>query len=153
MNKRWTVSLIVVLCFFMANVFVAVSLQAQSKKLCCVAGTYQGFQISAAKPNCPRPEKENFTMEIKQEEPCNDKVWGTITDASSLVNNWKGTLSKGLRGCCRLVGSFTTPPGNTVKFEGNLCRKLGKWQGKGTWVEINSSNPCKGSGTWEMTQI
>jgi len=93
-------------------------------------------------------------MVIKQVAPCTAAVGGTITDSSGLVNNWTGTLSRGLlRGCCVLEGSFITPSGNTVKFRGNICLKLGKWQAKGTWVEIKSPDPCRGSGTWQMSQI
>jgi len=153
-NKKCKVTLMIALFFFVFGSLSVISLPAQAKRLCCVAGKYEGFQINYAKPNCPTPLKEKFTMVLKQVAPCTADVGGTITDSSGLVNNWTGTLSPGLlRGCCVLEGSFLTPGGNTLKFKGNICLKLGKWQAKGTWVEIKSSNPCKGSGTWQMSQI
>ncbi len=136
---------------FLSAMLFGLPLAAKEKKLCCVAGTYTGSQINTSRPNCPPPEKENFTMVIKQIN-CGANVSGTITDSSGLVNHWKGTLSKGPRNCCILNGSFLTPSGLTLKFQGTLCFNLGKWYGKGTWEEVDSPEPCKGSGTWEMTQ-
>ena len=131
-----------------------VSLSALSGAICCVAGTYEGFQINYVKPNCPTPAKEKFTMVIKQMVPCTAAVGGTVVDSSGTENHWTGTLSRSLmRGCCALEGSFLTPSGNTVKFKGTICLKLGKWQAKGTWEEIGSTDPCRGKGTWQMSQI
>jgi hypothetical protein len=134
--------------------FMAVSqLYPLDKKVCCVAGRYNGWQQNYVKPNCPKPLKEKFVMVLKQERGCGPNVWGTITDSSGLVNNWTGTLSLGLRGCCKLEGSFLTPGGDLVKFSGTICMTLGKWKAKGTWVEIGSTDPCRGSGVWEMAQL
>jgi hypothetical protein len=154
-NKKLYVAWMVALFLVVAGLLAAVSLQAQARELCCIAGTYEGFQLNYARPNCPIPEKQNFTMVIKQMRPCAADIGGTITDSSGMVSNWTGILSRGLRGCCVLEGSFLTPSGNTVTFKGTICKKkpLGKWQAKGTWVELRSSDPCKGGGTWEMTQI
>ncbi len=139
---------------FFAGTAAVVSLPAQALKLCCIAGKYEGSQINYAKPNCPKPLPEKFIMEIAQERGCGARLKGTVTDSSGTVSNWNGNLSPGLRGCCKLEGSFLTPGGNTVKFTGSICRnRLGKWQAKGTWEEIGSTDPCKGSGTWQMTQV
>ncbi|MBN2345152.1 MAG: hypothetical protein JXO51_02100 [Candidatus Aminicenantes bacterium] len=147
MKRRSSVILLAVLLLSFAF------LQVLPAKVCCVAGKYEGFQLHYAKPNCPPPVKQAFTMVIKQLKPCAAAIGGTVTDSSGVVSNWTGTLSLGLRRCCRLEGSFITPSGNTVKFRGTICLKLGKWQAKGTWEEIGSTDPCKGSGTWEMTHI
>lgn len=139
---------------FIAGMAAAISLPAQALKLCCVAGKYEGYQVNTAKPNCPAPAKEPFTMVIEQELNCGPKLKGTILDIAGTVNHWTGTLTRGLRRCCKLEGSFLTPGGNPVKFTGSICRNsLGKWQAKGTWVEVGSTDPCKGSGTWQMTQV
>ena len=154
MNKEIKRGFFMTLGFVLILSLLAIApLQGQIKKVCCLAGNYAGSQINYAKPNCPPPVNENFTMLIKQMKPCTAAVGGTITDAAGMVNNWTGTLSPGLRGCCVLEGSFLTPSGNTVKFTGTFCLKLGKWQAKGTWVEVSSSDPCRGSGTWEAKQI
>lgn len=140
-------------------VFVAavasVSLPAQLGKLCCINGKYEGWQINYAKPNCPKPAKENFTMTIDQERGCGSALKGTVIDSAGTVNNWTGKLATALRGCCKLEGKFLTPSGNTVVFKGTICRVAlgGKWQAKGTWEEIGSTDPCRGSGTWQMSQI
>jgi hypothetical protein len=155
MNKKRNAALLATLFALVVGLLPVAFLQAQAKELCCVAGKYEGFQINYAKPNCPTPVKQDFTMVIKQLRPCAAAVGGTITDSAGVVNNWTGTLKRGLRGCCVLEGSFLTPSGNTVKFKGTLClnSKLGKWQAKGTWEEIGSSDPCRGSGTWQMSQV
>jgi hypothetical protein len=153
MNKKFK-AIFMSASFFLVAVLLSVSsLPALGGRLCCVAGKYEGFQLNYAKPNCPTPEKQLFTMVIKQGVPCAADVGGTITDSAGLVNNWTGTLSSGLRGCCVLEGSFLTPSGHTVKFRGTLCLRLGKWHASGTWAEIKSLDPCKGSGTWKMSQI
>ncbi len=154
MNKKIRADLLVALFIFIVGLLAAVSLPAQIGRLCCIAGKYEGFQVNYAKPNCPKPIKENFTMVVKQMAPCAADIGGTVTDSLGVVNNWTGTLARGRGGCCTLEGSFLTPSGNTVTFKGTICKtKLGKWKAKGTWVEFKSSDPCKGSGIWEMTQV
>lgn len=154
MNQGIKKGFIIPLAFGLIISLLAMApLQGQAKGVCCIAGDYAGSQINDAKPNCPPPVKENFTMLIKQKQPCLTTIGGTITDSSRTVNNWTGTLSRGPRGCCLLEGSFITPSGNTVKFKGTICLRFGKWHVKGTWTEIGSSDPCRGIGTWEATQI
>ena len=149
-KKVFFIALSFILVYFL---FFVAPLQGKAKKSCCIAGNYEGFQINYAKPNCKTPLKEEFTMVIKQMKPCTEAVEGTITDSSALVSNWTGTVRPGLRGCCLFEGSFLTPSGNTVTFKGTICLKLTKWQVKGTWEETKPSDPCRGSGTWEATQI
>jgi hypothetical protein len=123
-------------------------------KLCCVAGEYRGSQTANQLPNCPPPKAETFTMTIKQAVGCGADVWGTITDASGHVNNFKGTLRPGPRGCCVLDGNFSDParPGHLVKFTGTMCRTAGKWHATGTFTEVNSGDPCKKGGVWKIVQ-
>jgi len=146
------------LAFVLALIIVgglsAISLPAQSLELCCIAGTYEGFQVNYAKPNCPAPMKEKFTMVIRQMKPCSASIGGTIVDSSGTVSNWTGTLRRGLRHCCLLEGTTIVIPGvNPVKFKGTICQRHGKWQIKGTWEEIGVTDPCRGSGTWQAAQI
>ena len=132
MNKKLKVTWMVALMIVAVGLLPALSLQAQEKGLCCVAGKYEGFQLNYAKPNCPKPVKEKFTMLIKQKTPCTSVVGGTITDSSGLVNNWTGTLSRGLlRGCCVLEGSFVTPGGNTGQIQGQYLPEPRQVAGQG----------------------
>ena len=150
-NKR--VFIIALSFILMAGLFSTVPLPGQVKKLCCISGKYAGSHVLTAKPNCPRPVKETFTMVIKQKEPCAAALGGTISDASGTVSRWTGTLSPGRRGCCLLEGSSISPSGDTVNFKGTICLTFGKWKIKGTWEESGSTDPCRGSGTWEASQI
>jgi hypothetical protein len=153
MNKKSNVVLPIALFALVFSLLLPVSLPAQLGKLCCIAGTYEGFQVPYAKPNCRFPQKQTFTMVVMQAKLCAAEIKGTVTDSSGVVSDWTGVLSLGRRGCCRLEGHFLTPSGNTVVFKGTICQKHGKWKATGTWEEINSSDPCKGAGTWEMTHI
>jgi len=121
-------------------------------KLCCVAGEYRGSHINNQLPNCPVPQSETFSMTLKQGIGCGANVWGTILSPSGEIQNFNGTLTRGARGCCVITAKFGTR-GHVTTFTGTLCMRLGKWQAKGTYTEINSSDPCKKSGTWEMKQI
>jgi len=143
----------VILVLIIIGGLAAISLPAQSLELCCIAGTYKGFQVNYAKPNCPVPVKEKFTMVIKQMKPCSESIGGTIVDSSGTVSNWTGTLRRGLRRCCLLEGTILAPGGNPVKFKGTICQQFGKWQIKGTWEEIGNTDPCRGSGTWQAAQV
>ena len=129
--------------------------QTPKAKLCCIAGDYAGVNVANALPRCPAPKKETFTMTISQARGCGADVRGTITSASGDVNNFTGTLSPGLRGCCALTASFSDPghPGHVVTFTGTFCMGLDKkWHAKGTYTETNSGDPCKKGGIWDMTQ-
>lgn len=153
MKRRSPFATLLLACAFLATVAVA-ALPAQALKLCCVSGKYEGYQVHAVKPNCPKPVKQTFTMVLEQERGCGANTKGTILDSAGTASHWIGTLAPGLRGCCKLEGSFLTPSGNTVKFRGTICRNaLGKWQAKGTWEEIGAPDPCKAGGSWQMSQI
>lgn len=152
MKKRWQGMNGVLLAAMAISLLLIEPLSAQPKKACCIAGSYPGYQINTARPHCPPPQKEAFTMVIRQDSSCGTSVWGTITDSSGVVSNWKGTLTPSPGRCCVLKGSFTTSDGHTITFQGTFCRKLGKWQAKGTWEETPSGDPCRGSGTWQVKQ-
>lgn len=154
MREKKHGALAFVLALIIVGGLAAISLPAQALELCCIAGTYEGFQVNYAKPNCPAPVKEKFTMVIKQMKPCSASIRGTIVDSSGTMSNWTGTLRRGLRRCCLLEGTtIVAPGGNPVKFKGTICQQFGKWQIKGTWEEIGNTDPCRGSGTWQAAQV
>ena len=129
--------------------------QTPKGKLCCIGGTYSGTNQANAMRGCPAPVKEPFTMTIRQSLGCGAEVKGTITGASGDVNSYTGTLTAGQRRCCVLTGSFSdsSHPGHVVNFTGTFC--LGadkKWHAKGTFTEVNSGDPCKTGGTWQVSQ-
>jgi hypothetical protein len=128
--------------------------QTLATKLCCIAGDYKGSQAADPLPNCPTPKSEKFAMTILQAR-CGADIAGTITDASGHVSEFKGALSRGLKGCCVLNASFSDPgrPGHLVSFTGTFCQRMNKWRAKGTYKETNSGDPCKKGGTWEITQL
>ena len=128
--------------------------QTTPLKTCCIAGDYRGSQTPDPLPNCPVPKPELFSMTIQQALGCGSEVWGRITDASGHVNQFRGTVRQGLRGCCELVGSFGDPkrPGHVVAFKGTLCQQLGKWHATGTFTETNGGDPCKKGGVWRIDQ-
>jgi len=100
------------------------------------------------------PKPEAFTMTISQANGCGADVWGRISDSSGHVSEFKGTLTRGLRGCCVLKASFSDPghPGHVVNFTGEFCKHGTTWQASGTYTETNSGDPCKTKGTWKVTQ-
>ncbi len=128
--------------------------QPQPGKLCCIAGVYHGTQTPDPLPNCPVPKAETFSITFAQTPACGADVWGTITSASGNVNQFKGTLRPGSRGCCVLEASFSDPkrPGHLVTFKGTFCHQMGKWQASGAFTEVNSGDPCKKGGVWKIEQ-
>jgi hypothetical protein len=153
MSKMMKAALLVALLALAFGPLSTASLGAQIFKPCCIAGNYRGEQAPYAKPNCPPPKTQSFTMVVVQGRPCLAAVKGTVTDASGVARAWTGTLSPGPRGCCAFEGSFVTAGGNTVKFKGTFCLKLGKWKAEGTWEEIKCTDPCQATGKWWMTQV
>ncbi len=133
-------------------IFAALLINAAVKP-CCVAGFYSGTTLSKALSNCPHPEAEGFKMEIKQFPECNSKISGTVTGSSGGVSTLSGTVTRESRGCCKIEGLVIDASGKEVLFNGKLCLVKGKWIGKGTYYEPQSSNPCKKEGTWRMEQI
>ena len=140
---------------FLTLAATVLSAQVRRLKLCCIAGDYKGSQVHSQLPDCPLPKSENFTMAISQARGCGTDVWGTITSSSGELNKFKGTLSRGPKGCCVLNASFSSPghPEHVVTLTGTFCRKLAKWTANGIYTEINSGDPCKQSGTWQLQQI
>jgi hypothetical protein len=131
--------------------------QVIPEKLCCIAGNYRGSHTSAAGLGCPPPVTETFSMSLKQGINCNAEIWGTIIDAAGVVNNFKGKLTRGPRGCCVMNGKFGLP-GHVTTFTGTICKVLilGVWKWRvtnGTAAEEYSGIGCKHTSTWEMTQI
>ena len=155
-NPRRTVTRLASALTALILVAVAAWLPAQTPKgkLCCIAGEYAGSNIPDQMPRCPVPTATAFTMTIVQARDCGAEVSGRITDAEGHVNAFKGTLSRGLRGCCVLTASSSNPgePGDVVDFKGTFCKRGTKWQASGTYTETNSSDPCKTKGTWKITQ-
>jgi len=160
MNTR-TYRMAAPLAFTLAFAAVGVALvatwlpaQTLPGKLCCIAGDYRGSQTPDPLPNCPVPKAELFSMTISQAPGCGADVWGTITSASSEVNQFKGTLRPGSRGCCVIEASFSQPkrPGHLVKFKGTFCQQMGKWHANGAFTEVNSGDPCKKGGVWKIDQ-
>jgi hypothetical protein len=134
----------------------AVSLPADIApvKFCCVAGEYMGSQVPDPLPNCPVPEKKSFTMTISQARGCGAELKLTVIDTSGHITEIKGTLSRGRGGCCNFTGSFSDPHpvGHVILLKGAFCKVMGRWQAKGTFVEKNSGDPCKKTGTWQIDQ-
>ena len=121
---------------------------------CCIAGEYKGSHIDTRLANCPLPQAESFTMTIYQDRGCGENVWGRIVDTSGHVSEFKGTVRRGLRGCCILKASFPDgPPPGHIDFEITLCQTAGKWRGKGVYKYVLTGEPCKTGGTLQVQQI
>ena len=145
------------LVFSIALAMMVAGLPAQvlPLKLCCVAGEYKGSHVLDQMANCPVPASESFTMTLLQAKGCGASVWGKIVDAAGNVRDFVGTLSRGPRGCCKFQAKFSDPhpAGHVITLTGTFCMTLGKWRGKGTYVEVNSGDPCKKTGSWKLEQI
>jgi hypothetical protein len=127
--------------------------QPQGK--CCIAGKYQGTQTRIASKGCTA-ETGKFMMEINQDKGCGSKIWGKIISGDGTTNDFKGTVTAGLKGCCNISGSFGRPatatePAERTDFKGVLCKKGGKWAGKGTYRTTRGTIIC--NGTWEISQM
>jgi len=153
MKKRTKLTVwLAVVALMGAGLPTAMQAQIHPLRLCCVSGEYAGSHVNNPMPNCPPPKSEKFTMTLKQGVNCAENVWGTITGPPGDVNNFTGTLRRGLRGCCVLTASFGTR-GHVTTFTGTFCQRMGKWYAKGTYTETGSSDPCKVAGTWEANSI
>jgi len=152
MNKR---AKQLVLSMALAVLVAGLPAQVIPLKLCCLAGEYKGSHILDQLANCPVPASETFAMTIYQAKGCGANVWGKIVDSAGNVRDFVGTLSRGLRGCCNIEAKFSDPhpAGHVIKMTGTMCLNLGKWRGKGTYVEMNSGDPCKKTGSWKLQQI
>jgi hypothetical protein len=152
MNKKFKVAWTVALFAFVFAIMTVQSLPSQATALCCVAGEYHGVRIYKYKPNCPRIVSEGFILVIKQPKPCSTYVSGTIKENSSgAIHNWIGKISTGRNNCCTFEGSFHDSSGHMIKFVGKIFFLNGYWSAKGTWDEIGSTDPCRGSGYWMIS--
>jgi hypothetical protein len=77
-NKRFKIASLIALFVLFVGLSAGISLQAQAKKLCCIAGEYDGFQITYAS-RLSAPVKEQFKMVITGDRVRPD-VKGTVTD-------------------------------------------------------------------------
>jgi hypothetical protein len=94
-------------------------------------------------------------MEINQNPGCGSDIWGKIISADGTTNDFKGTVTAA-KECCSISGSFERPatasaPAEKTEFKGLLCKKGGKWIGKGTYKTTTGAIVC--NGTWEMSQM
>ena len=133
---------------------------------CCIAGKYAGFHKDnpAASKTCPKPGEGKFVMEINQDKGCGSKIWGTVTnptDPKAISQTFEGKVISREK-CCYIEGTMKRPgkpaasgapaePPETTKFSGTLCKKDGKWSGKGNYTTTRGTITC--NGTWEMSQM
>lgn len=123
---------------------------------CCIAGSYKGVHKDNPTPtkSCPKPETGDFFMEINQDKGCGSKIWGEVKDPKDgSTRKFEGTVTPGKDGCCNIQGVIMRRPGRDeeTKFKGTLCKKGGKWAGKGAYTDRRDSIVC--NGTWEMSQM
>ncbi len=153
MNKvpRLTTGLVMA-ALFSIGLVLAQGLQQGDLKpgsdLCCVRGEYRGTRTDTKSPTCTNPKSEDFTLVMNQDPNCGSKIWGTIKSATGPVQNFTGTIGKGMRPCCTIELTVTNPKnGEQTKASGNICWKNKNWVASGTY---KNSGGC--SGTWTMTK-
>jgi len=124
-------------------------------KKCCIAGDYKGTYRDIPSTTCPKPESASYKMHIEQEKGCGKKIWGEVVGPDGVINRFTGTVTLRKDGCCNISGWWTKPaaaaPGERTDFKGVLCKKGGKWTGKGSYRNTRGTIICNGD--WEMTQI
>ncbi len=145
---------ILVATFIISGTALTGEISPVLKKTCCIAGVYKGWNKDTLSKTCPEPNKGTFTMYIYQEKDCGSKIWGKTIDPTnpSEPMTLKGTVTPGIGGCCIIKGTVSKP-GEWSKFEGKICKVLGKWVvKKGTYV---SSGGCKGTFgiTWSRAHL
>lgn len=134
----------------------------QPQVKCCIAGEYKGVYKDTPSKSCPKPEGGNYTMVIYQDPKCGSEIKGKVTGPDGVVQEFKGTVTPGPRGCCTIQGVMKKPagaaapikppkPAEETKIKGVLCKKDGKWSGKGDYTNKRDGIVC--SGKWEMSQI
>ncbi len=128
---------------------------------CCIAGKYAGFRKDnpVASKTCPKPGEGKFVMVINQDKGCGSKIWGTVTnptDPKATPQTFEGKVLQREK-CCYIEGVMKKPaataavPAEETKFSGVLCKKGGKWSGKGNYTTTSGATTC--NGTWEMSQM
>lgn len=128
--------------------------QPQGK--CCIAGEYKGHRKDIPSTTCPKPDEGDFKMVIYQDKGCSSKIWGKITGSDGTTNDFTGTVKADAKGCCNISGSFgraamASAPAERTEFKGLLCKKGGKWSGKGDYKNTRGTIICNGK--WEITQM
>jgi len=123
---------------------------------CCIAGKYNGYHKDIPSKTCPTPGDGKFIMVINQDKGCGSKIWGTVTDAKDgTIQNFEGKVIQRDK-CCYIEGVMKKPaataavPAEETKFSGLLCKKGGKWSGKGKYTSTRGTTVCNGD--WNMTQ-
>lgn len=123
---------------------------------CCIAGKYSGYHKDTPSATCSSPGEEKFVMVINQDKGCGSKIWGTVTNPTSgTTQNFEGKVTKRDK-CCYIEGIMRRPagpagPAEETKFSGLLCKKDGKWSGKGNYTNTRPGVTC--NGVWEMKQM
>lgn len=142
---------IFVIFFLVGNVFTAFAQEKENpplRRLCCIAGTYEGIYKDLPSETCSNPEKGKFKMEIYQDKGCGSNIWGKLTNPSGDVMRFEGTIKPGPGRCCTMEAKAGSPS-ETVKFKGILCQREKKWYSKeGKYVH---SGGCEG--VFELKQI
>jgi len=124
---------------------------------CCIAGEYKGHHKDIASKTCPKPEEGDFKMIIYQDRGCGSKIWGKIINPDGSTQEFTGIVTVGTGGCCNISGGWSKPPavaggpGERTDFKGILCKKGGKWTGKGSYRNTRGTIVCNGD--WNMTQM
>ncbi len=132
------------------------TVKPQPQGPCCIAGKYNGSHKDIPSKTCPTPGDGKFVMVINQDQGCGSKIWGTVTDAKDgTTQNFEGKVIQRDK-CCYIEGVMKKPaataavPAEETKFSGLLCKKDGKWSGKGKYTSTRGAIVCNGD--WNMTQ-
>ncbi len=123
---------------------------------CCIAGKYQGTHKDLPSKTCPKPGSGKFIMDLNQDPGCGSKIWGTVTNPTDgSTQSFEGKVTKRDK-CCYIEGTMRRPAGpagppEETKLAGLLCKKDGKWSGKGKYTTTRPGVTC--TGEWEMKQM
>lgn len=131
----------------------------QPRPPCCIAGKYEGTHKDTPSKTCPKPGEGKFIMEINQDKGCNSKIWGKVIDPKDgSTQDFEGiVIYDPEKKCCKIQGNMRKPaaaagaPAETTTLSGLLCKKDGKWAGKGNYTTTRPGVTC--NGTWEMKQM
>jgi len=131
------------------------------KPWCCIAGKYEGFFKDNPSTTCKDPKSGTSIMIIKQDKKCGGKIWGTVTAEDGTVQEFKGTVSPTLKGCCEIKAVvrmkkskeelLTKEPikePEQAEIKGTMCKAEGKWVLKNGTYKTNRG--C--TGVFELKQ-
>lgn len=144
------------LVIFLSLMFTGSIIFGQADQRCCIMGEYKGHHKDIASKTCPKPEEGDFKMVIYQDKGCGSKIWGKVINPDGSTNDFTGIVTVGKKGCCNISGGWSKPaasggPGERVDFKGLLCKKGGKWAGRGSYRSTRGTIVCNGD--WSMTQM